>query len=171
MRKRTAAAITAAAAILGTFLTAGQAQAAVRYSETIYISDSLCLDIPNSNPYYGQVVQQWSCNGTNAQLWNVIDVGSHYFMIQSAAWPDYCLNNWSGGGATGDYIKLYNCNSQDDNFNTVGAAFGNYWAFQPMAASSNCVNMWGGQAEGNVMRLYQCTDAATSPNEYFRLWP
>lgn len=140
-----------------------------RYNISINIADAFCLDIPNSNPYNGHVVQQWTCNDSNAQKWNVLDSGSHYFKVQSAAWPQFCLNNWSGGGAQGDYIKLDNCDSVDSNFNTVGADFGNYWQFQPMKASANCLNMYGGQAPGAVMRLFPCSD--TGPNSRFRLYP
>lgn len=138
------------------------------YGIAIHISDGLCLDIPNGNAYNGQVVQQYWCNSTPAQQWDVFSYGSHYFKIRSATWPDYCLNNWSSGGATGDYIKLYNCDSNDALFNVVGPAPSNYEQFQPMNASSTCANMWGGQAVGNVMRLYSCGD--TGPNSQFRLY-
>lgn len=168
MRKRIAAIITAAASVVGLGLAAGPAQATDMYGISINIADGFCLDIPNSSPSNGQVVQQYWCNGTNAQKWNVFSVGSHYFKIQSAAWPGYCLNNWSSGGATGDYIKLYNCDSTDDLFNTVGTNESNYEQFQPKNASSTCANMWGGQAVGSVMRLYPCSD--TGPNAKFRLY-
>lgn len=168
MHKRTAVMAAAAAAVLSTGLLAGPAQAADHTNIAIYISDSLCLDIPNSSPSNGADVQQYWCNGTNAQQWNVLDAGSHYFKIQSAAWPQYCLNNWSGGDGNGDYIKLYNCDSQDDLFNTVGADQSDYWEFQPMKASANCANMWGNQNPGDVMRLSPCWP---HPNALFRLFP
>jgi hypothetical protein len=171
MRKRTAAMATAAAAVLSTGLFAGPAQAADRYNMTIYISDGYCLDIPNSSPSDGAVVQQWDCNGTNAQQWNVVYQGSHYFEIQSAAWPQFCLNNWNSGGANGDPIKLFNCSSLDRLFNTVGVDQSNYWEFQPKNASANCVNMWINNQiprPGDVMRLSPCKP---NPTQIFRLFP
>ncbi|MFD7540221.1 RICIN domain-containing protein [Streptomyces sp. NPDC059819] len=172
MRIRTAVVASAAAtaAALGTLATAAPAQAASKYNVTINIADGYCLDIPNSNAFNGQVVQQWPCNGTNAQQWNIVDFGASHFKIQSAASPSFCLNNWSGGNTTGDYIKLFNnCDSADAAFNTVGNdGGGNYIRFQPMKATSACVNMWGGQAQGAVARLYPCTD--DGPNARFRLW-
>ncbi|MCC0097479.1 MULTISPECIES: RICIN domain-containing protein [Streptomyces] len=169
MRIRTAAAAALAAAAFGTVLSAVPAQAADRKDVTINIADGYCLDIPNSNAFNGQVVQQWQCNGTNAQRWNILDFGASHFKIQSVAWPQFCLNNWSGGNTQGDYIKLYNnCDSPDAAFNIVGTDFGNYIRFQPMKATSNCVNMWGGQVQGAVARLYPCSD--DGPNARFRLW-
>ncbi|MFK0235714.1 RICIN domain-containing protein [Streptomyces vinaceus] len=168
IRSAAVASIAASAAALATLMTAVPAQAVSKYNTTINIADGYCLDIPNSDAHSGQVVQQWRCNGTNAQQWNIVDSGSHYFKLQSAAWPNYCLNNWSGRDTEGDYMKLYNCDSVDSNFNTVGVDFGNYIKFQPMKSKSNCVNMWGGQTEGAQMRLFRCSD--DGPNAHFRLW-
>ncbi|MEV7413817.1 RICIN domain-containing protein [Streptomyces sp. NPDC089919] len=170
MRIRSAAvAAAAAASALGTLLVATPAQAVDTYNVTINIADGYCLDIPNSHAVSNQVVQQWPCNGTDAQRWNILDFGASHFKIQSAAWPNYCLNNWSSGNTTGDYIKLYNCSSADSAFNTIGTDGGsNYIRFQPMRATSNCVNMWGGQVQGAVARLYPCSD--DGPNARFRLW-
>ncbi|WP_328786809.1 RICIN domain-containing protein [Streptomyces sp. NBC_00273] len=168
MRMRTAALATMAAATLGTVLVAAPAQAVTQNDITINISDGLCLDIPQSNPYNGQVVQQWWCNGTNAQKWNRVDAGAHYFKIQSAAWPQFCLNNWTSGGAVGAEIKLYKCDSNDSAFNIVGVDFGNYYQFQPRAASKNCSTMTG-QNAGDPMRLAPCSDNGS--NSRFRLFP
>ncbi|MFB8183423.1 RICIN domain-containing protein [Streptomyces sp. NPDC055966] len=168
MRKRIAAITTAAATVVGLGLAASPAQAVDRYNFSINIADGLCLDILHSSPSTGATVQQWWCNGTDAQQWNVLDAGSHYFKIQSASWPQYCLNNWNGGGAAGGPVKLYNCDSTDDLFNTVGADPSNYEQFQPKAASSTCENMSGGQDLGNIMRLAPCSD--TGPHAQFRLY-
>ncbi|MFD9791515.1 RICIN domain-containing protein [Streptomyces sp. NPDC059070] len=171
MRIRSSAvAAFALAASLGTLLTTAPAQAAPKPDVTINIADGYCLDIPNGDVFNGQVVQQWPCNGSNAQRWNILDAGASHFKIQSVASPDYCLNNWSGNNNTGNYIKLFkNCDSADAAFNTIGNDGGsNYIRFQPMHATSNCVNMWGGQTQGAVARLYPCKEDA--PNARFRLW-
>ncbi|MFV5998584.1 RICIN domain-containing protein [Streptomyces sp. NPDC056231] len=159
MRIRTAAASTLTAAALGIGLTAAPAEAAFRTNIEIDLADGFCLDVPNSNFSNGVTVQEWTCNHTNAQKWNLVFQGSHYFQIQSAAAPSLCLNNWSSGGAKGDYIKLYSCSSGDSLFNEVGPEGGwnNYFEFQPKNASANCVTAWGGSAQGHQMRLDSCS--------------
>jgi hypothetical protein len=98
------------------------------------------LDVPNFHFSSGVVLQEWTCNHTNAQKWNVLDVSSAYFQVQSAARPDLCLNNWFSGGAKGDYIKRYSCSSVGSRFNIIGGntwdhSWNGYNQFQPKAAS------------------------------------
>lgn len=172
MRKRIAAVVTAIVAFAGLGLAAGPAQAADRYGIEINIGNGLCLDIPNNDAHSGQAVQQYYCNGSNAQDWNVIHVGSTYFKIQSNSHRAYCLNNWESTGATGNNIKLYTCDSGGDDFlfNKVGdgTSLYQFFQFQPKAAGANCVNMWGGDQLHAVARLYPCSDNQT--NSYFDLW-
>ncbi|WP_406058957.1 RICIN domain-containing protein [Streptomyces sp. NBC_01077] len=170
MRKRFAAIFTAATAVAGLGLSTAPAQAASVYNIEINIGNGYCLDIPNSQAYPGQFVQQWYCNGTDAQKWNVVDAGSQYFKVQSKAWPQYCLNNFESTAASGGHIKLYDCNDPTDSlFNRKGVeSFDHLWKFQPKLAATTCVNMWGGDQVGAVARLFDCNDEKT--NSYFDLW-
>lgn len=168
MRIRNGVMATLAAAALGIVLTAAPAQAADRYNIEVDLADGYCLDVPNSNFSNGVTVQEWTCNHTNAQKWNVVYVSSQYFQVQVAAKPGLCLNNWSSGGAKGDYIKLYSCSSTDSWFNQVGSGWNDYFQFQPKAAAANCVTSWGGSGQGRQMRLDACSNRGY--NSYFDLW-
>ncbi|WP_328457158.1 ricin-type beta-trefoil lectin domain protein [Streptomyces sp. NBC_00386] len=159
---------TIAAAALGTVVLSVPAQAANRSNIEIDLADAKCLDVPNSDFSSGVPVQEWTCNHTSAQKWNVVYVSSQYFQVQVAAKPSLCLNNWSSGGAKGDEIKLYSCASTDSWFNQVGSGWNNYFQFQPKNASANCVTAWGGTAPGNKMRLDSCSNG--SYNTYFDLF-
>ncbi|MGW4701477.1 RICIN domain-containing protein [Streptomyces sp. NPDC004285] len=171
MRLRTTALAmtTVAAAALGTFATAGPAQAADFYNIEIDLADGKCLDVPNANFSNGVDVQEWSCNGTNAQRWDVVYVSSQYFQVRVHANPSLCLNNWNSRGTKGDPIKLYACNSSTDSwFNQVGSGWNDYFQFQPKNASSTCVTAWGGTAQGAKMKLDTCDNR--SYGSYFDLW-
>ncbi|MGW8767034.1 RICIN domain-containing protein [Streptomyces sp. NPDC055815] len=171
MRTRTAAfaMATLAAAALGSFATAAPAQAADRYNIEIDLADGKCLDVPESNFSNGVDVQEWSCNGTNAQRWDVVYVSGQYFQVRVHAKPGLCLNNWNSGGAKSDPIKLYPCNSSTDSwFNQVGSGWNNYFQFQPKNAASTCVTAWGGTAQGARMKLDTCSN--NSYGSYFDLW-
>ena len=171
MRIRTvAAAMTmVAAAALGSFATAAPAQAADRYNIEIDLADGKCLDVPNSDFRDRAEVQEWSCNGTTAQRWDVVYVSSKYFQVRAHANPSLCLNNWNGKGAKGDPIMLHPCNTSDDSwFNQVGSGWNDYFQFQPIDAASTCVTAWGGTAQGAKMRLDTCSN--NSYGSYFDLW-
>ena len=172
MRRKLAAIFTTATAVAGLGLVAaGPAQAADRANIEITIGNGLCLDVPNSQAYSGQYVQQWYCNGTGAQKWNVIHDGSWYFKIQSTLNPALCLNNWEHTAASGGHIKLYDCNDStgDSLFNTKGVENSNgFWKFQPKLAVTTCVNVWGGDQVGNVARLFDCNNEKS--NSRFDIW-
>ncbi|MDJ0347599.1 RICIN domain-containing protein [Streptomyces sp. H10-C2] len=129
----------------------------------IKFDNGLCLDVPNADAHSMQYVQQWGCNGTNAQQWKIINIDPTHFKIQSTISPYLCLNNWQGGDKTGNDIVLYACvNDGDGQFNIVNNN-GNTWPIdrlQPKSAATNCVNMWGGDQWGNHARLYPCNNAS-----------
>ncbi|MEZ0095908.1 RICIN domain-containing protein [Streptacidiphilus sp. EB129] len=156
MRKSIVAAVVTGAALIATGLAASPASAANSTSPLGFAND-LCLDVPNSNAVVGQQVQQWTCNGTEAQMWTTYWVDSTHFQVHSGLNYNLCLNNWEGGDTVGNHIKLYNCETTPDGlFNWVHTGSGTQ--IQPQSAWHTCVNGWGGDAPGNEMRLYTCQD-------------
>ncbi|MET7728688.1 RICIN domain-containing protein [Streptomyces mirabilis] len=129
----------------------------------------MATPVPRSRPtqpHSGQAVQQWGCNGTDAQVWEITAVDATHFKIHSSIHYSLCLNNWEGGDQTGNHIVLYNCDVTDGDgqFNLVNYN-GSTWPLyelQPKSAAKNCVNMWGGDAWGNQARLYPCINGASN---------
>ncbi|MGH3805018.1 MAG: RICIN domain-containing protein [Pseudonocardiaceae bacterium] len=158
MRKLIAAAVSGAA-LMVTGLAAGPASAETGY-HPIEMYNHLCWDVPNSNAYSGAQVQQWGCNGTDAQRWLVHKVDATHYEIRNYLNQNLCLNNWEGGDTVGNHIKLYACgeSNPDRVFNQVHT--GSHTQLQPKSAWKTCVSGWGGDAWGNELRLFTCKDVA-----------
>jgi len=159
---------TLAAAALGTVLIAAPAQAVDHSNIEIDLADGMCLDVPASNFSSGVQVQEWTCNHTGAQKWNLVYVSSHYFQVQAAAKSSLCLNNWTSSAPRGGEIRLYPCSSTDSWFNQVDPDWNGYYRFQPKNASANCVTAWGGTGQGNKMKLDTCSNRGL--NSYFDIY-
>lgn len=166
--QRTTARIAAllAAPALALAIGAAPAQAANRYDVPIIAADGECMEVVEGNAVSGAYVAQQDCREIASQRWNLLDVGSHYFQVQSAKNPSLCLNNWEGGDRKGNYIRLYACGTTDDRLFNFVYDDGRWVTIQPKSAWHNCLNFWGGSAPGYYARLYDCN---TDPNELL-LW-
>ncbi|RAG84296.1 hypothetical protein DN069_17550 [Streptacidiphilus pinicola] len=169
MRKRLAALAAAAVPLVALTLGAAPAHAASNeYNINIWFplvgnnQPYQCLDIPGNNAASGQQLTSWQCGNTDqAERWNIIYTDSYHFEIQSVTNPNMCANDWQGGDVSGNDIKLYTCNGDNDGtWNTVNTIGG--LQLQPRSAAANCLNIWGGLGNGNPAKLYQCADV---PNE------
>ncbi|WP_405859140.1 RICIN domain-containing protein [Streptomyces sp. NBC_00090] len=134
----------------------------------INLADGKCLDVPGSNFSSGVLVQEYSCNGTTAQKWDIVYVTSKYFQVRSAGNRNLCLNNWTGTAKEGGDIRLHTCASTDSWFNQVDPDWNGYLRFQPKVALATCVTAAGGPAQSAPMRLGLCGGASYS--SYFDLF-
>jgi len=65
----------------------------------------LCVDVRGANPANFTPVQVYTCNGTNAQQWTVVQAGSTLQALGK------CLDINSGGTADGTTVDLHTCNN------------------------------------------------------------
>jgi beta-glucanase (GH16 family) len=65
----------------------------------------LCLDDRSSSTANYNPVQVWTCNGTAAQSWTVVEAGSTLHVLGK------CLDVYAGGTANGTKVDLYDCNN------------------------------------------------------------
>jgi hypothetical protein len=65
----------------------------------------LCLDVRSASSANFTPVQVYTCNGTNAQQWTVVQAGSTLRALGK------CLDINGGGTANGTTVDLYDCNS------------------------------------------------------------
>jgi hypothetical protein len=64
----------------------------------------LCVDVRGANPANFTPVQVYTCNGTNAQQWTVVEAGSTLQALGK------CMDIDAGGTADGTTVDLYQCN-------------------------------------------------------------
>merc|ERR1711865_712846 len=69
-------------------------------------NDDFCVDLPGSEPYNGNEVVLWKCNGMDSQTW-VID--NH--QIRYGAQEDFCID--ARDGSSGTQLMLWECNGSD----------------------------------------------------------
>jgi hypothetical protein len=65
----------------------------------------LCVDVRGANPANYTPVQVYTCNGTNAQQWTVVQAGSTLHALGK------CMDIYAGGTANGTTVDLYDCNN------------------------------------------------------------
>lgn len=64
----------------------------------------LCVDVRGANTANFTPVQVYTCNGTSAQQWTVVEAGSTLHALGK------CMDINSGGTANGTTVDLYDCN-------------------------------------------------------------
>jgi hypothetical protein len=67
--------------------------------------DGLCVDVRGANSANFTPVQVYTCNGTNAQQWTVVEAGSTLHALGK------CMDINGGGTADGTTVDLYDCNN------------------------------------------------------------
>jgi hypothetical protein len=72
------------------------------------LHSNLCLDVPNSSSSNGVQIQQWGCNGTNAQSWS-FGGGA----VRSVA-SGKCLDVTGWNSNNGVQIQQWDCTSQSN---------------------------------------------------------
>jgi hypothetical protein len=65
----------------------------------------LCVDVRGANPANFTPVQGYTCNGTGAQQWTVVQAGSTLHALGK------CMDINGGGTADGTTVDLYDCNN------------------------------------------------------------
>jgi hypothetical protein len=66
--------------------------------------DGLCVDVRGASTANFTPVQVYTCNGTNAQQWTVVEAGSTLHALGK------CMDIDGGGTADGTTVDLYDCN-------------------------------------------------------------
>jgi hypothetical protein len=113
--------------------------------------DGLCLDDRGASTALYNPVQVYTCNGTGAQQWTVVEAGS---LIE-----DYgmCLDIDGGGTADGTTVDLYTCNGTGAQ---VWEPQSNGQLYNPQ--SNKCLDDTDYGGSGTQLQIWDCTanDAA-----------
>jgi len=66
---------------------------------------NLCVDDKSASTANGNPIQIYTCNGSSAQAWSVVQAGSTLHVLGK------CMDIVSGGTANGTLVDLYDCNN------------------------------------------------------------
>jgi Ricin-type beta-trefoil lectin domain len=109
----------------------------------------LCVDVRGANSTNFTPVQVYTCNGTNAQQWTVVQAGSTLQALGK------CMDINGGGTANGTTVDLYDCN------NTGAQVFipqSNGELYNPQ--SGKCLDDTGYGGSGTQLQIWACADTS-----------
>jgi len=109
----------------------------------------LCVDVRGANTADFTPVQVYTCNGTNAQQWTVVEAGSTLHALGK------CMDINGGGTTDGTTVDLYDCN------NTAAQVFipqSNGELYNPQ--SNKCLDDTGYGGSGTQLQIWDCADTA-----------
>jgi Ricin-type beta-trefoil lectin domain/Glycosyl hydrolases family 16 len=110
----------------------------------------LCVDVRGANPANFTPVQVYTCNGTNAQRWTVVQAGSTLQALGK------CMDIDAGGTADGTTVDLYQCN------NTGAQVFipeSNGSLYNPQSGKCLDDTNWS-TTPGTQLQIWDCTGNA-----------
>ncbi len=73
------------------------------------VHSNLCVDVPNSSTAQNTQLQQYTCNGTGAQQFDVLYVGNSRYEIRSVT-SGQCVDLFSGWTVNMTAVQQYGCN-------------------------------------------------------------
>jgi hypothetical protein len=109
----------------------------------------LCVDVRGANSANFTPVQVYTCNGTNAQQWTVVEAGSTLHALGK------CMDINGGGTADGTTVDLYDCNSTGAQ---VFIPQSNGELYNPQ--SNKCLDDTGYGGSGTQLQIWDCADTA-----------
>jgi hypothetical protein len=112
--------------------------------------DGLCVDVRGADSANFTPVQVYTCNGTNAQQWTVVQAGSTLHALGK------CMDINGGGTADGTTVDLYDCN------NTAAQVFipqSNGALYNPQSGKCLDDTNWS-TTPGTQLQIWDCTGNA-----------
>ena len=121
-----------------------------------------CMDAKAGGTADGTQIQEWPCNGTGAQSYELEDDGNGAFTIVNTQ-ANKCVDVQGAGTANGTKVQLYDCNGTGaQSFVTEDA--GNGFVYLVNTNSNKCLDVSADNpAAGTVVQLWDCnhTNAQT----------
>jgi hypothetical protein len=145
----TASGGTMSVAYVAAYSTSGSTGGGTSNGSAITGYQGLCVDVRGANTANFTPVQVYTCNGTNAQQWTVVQAGSTLHALGK------CMDINGGGTADGTTVDLYDCN------NTAAQVFipqSNGELYNPQ--SNKCLDDTGYGGSGTQLQIWDCADTA-----------
>jgi beta-glucanase (GH16 family) len=111
--------------------------------------EGLCVDVRGAISADSTPVQGYTCNGTNAQMWTVVEAGSTVRSLSK------CLDINGGATTDGTTVDLYQCN---DTGAQVFIPQSDGALYNPQ--SGKCLDDTGYGGSGTQLQIWDCTGSA-----------
>jgi hypothetical protein len=143
----TASGGTMSVAYVAAYTTSGSTSTGTTGAITGY--DGLCVDVRGASTANFTPVQVYTCNGTDAQEWTVVEAGS---TLQALG---MCMDIDGGGTTDGTTVDLYDCN---DTAAQVFIPESNGELYNPQ--SGKCLDDTGYGGSGTQLQIWDCADTS-----------
>jgi hypothetical protein len=117
--------------------------------------EGLCVDVRSASSADSTPVQGHTCNGTNAQMWTVVEAGNTLRSLSK------CLDIDGGATTDGTTVDLYQCN---DTGAQVFIPQSDGALYNPQ--SGKCLDDTGHGGSGTQLQIWDCTG---NPNQRWKL--
>ena len=136
----------------------------------VNVFSGLCVDVSGASTSPGAVVQQYTCNGTGAQSFQVIDAGGGWFKILNTH-SNLAVDVIGASTANGTHIQQYTDNGTGaQRFSISVTDTSDTTAFEVVNENSGlCLDdtNWGTNA-GNPLQQWSCSGGT---NQSWRFYP
>jgi hypothetical protein len=145
-----------------------------------------CADVAGASTSNGAQIDEWDCNGSNAQKFQAVDLGGGYYQLKNTN-SGLCIDIYGGstaptGNANGTKIQQYTCKTSNyDNQAWKFVSYNGYYQIQSKCGPNStqcygdgvqrCLDVTGGDtmtANGTKIELWQCgSSTSTKGNQTF----
>jgi hypothetical protein len=120
----------------------------------------LCVDVEGASLADGALVQQYACNSSDAQRWNVTNVANDVYEVRSVA-SGKCLDVIGGSSANGAGLQQYTCNGTAAQRWAVAALGGGAYRLVSQTGTSKCLDVPAGTTQSAAkLQQYTCNGTA-----------
>jgi uncharacterized membrane protein len=160
LRRRLFALLAFTTAIGGLLLSGTSAQAAGDWQEIKAFTSQKCLDVAEKSQDNFAPVQQFSCTGTDNQLWTAVFLDNGYYKFVSRN-SGKCLDEI--GTANGSLTQQLDCNATvSDEWLLQGAGVGLSFKFVNRV-SGRCLDLPGGSLSDKTrIQVWDCVPGNTN---------
>lgn len=126
------------------------------YQLRVGTADGLCVDVEGGSANDAALVQEYTCNGSAAQRWNVRNVADNVYELVSAA-SGKCLDVQGGSGADGALVQQYTCNGTAAQRWAVDDLGGGAYRLISQTGGGKCLDVPGAStAVATKLQQYAC---------------
>lgn len=119
-----------------------------------------CLDIARASLSNGGGVQQYACNGTNAQRFQFVNVANDLYEIRNVN-SNKCLDVSGASVSNGAKVQQYSCNGTSAQRWAIQALGNGQYRVMPQTAANKCLDVSGGSASnGAAVQQWTCNGTA-----------
>jgi hypothetical protein len=124
------------------------------------VAPNSCVDVSNSDQGNGDNIQEWGCNGTDAQRWRFKNLGSGIYEIRTAV-SDFCMDVDNSGTADGTNVRPYDCNGSNAQRWLVQAMGEGQFQLKPQVSTTTCLDVSNsGTADGTNIQEWTCNGSS-----------